>query len=277
MSDEFNVPDGDIILRSQGSPNRDFRVHKLILSLASPVFRDMFSIPQPKSDTEPKVDTEVVDVTDPPQALDLVLRLIYPFPPPSVCSLGLIVDGIVIADKYNIEGARARLRLGLSKFISEAPLRVYAIASRFEFDEEAEAASALTVGNYYLPGLTLPDDMQHMPAPVYHKLIVLHEKHRDEIEDIVDSVLFEPNCAECKVAKALAEPRMRTKLVRIICRWESITVALCVAELGVGCKASCMIKFVKDVVTKLGSKNGVIRSRPPVQPNSPPSRTNIFV
>ena len=40
----FNWPDGDAILRStDGSDSRDFRLHKFILSLASPAFRDMLS------------------------------------------------------------------------------------------------------------------------------------------------------------------------------------------------------------------------------------------
>ena len=263
MNEDFNVPDGDIILRAQGSlRNHDFRVHKLVLSLASAVFRDMFGIPQPRPNAS-NVDIEVIDVTDPPRGLDLVLRLIYPFPPPNVDSLDLLVEGLVIADKYNIEGARARLREPLKKFIKEAPLRVYAIAARFGFDEEAEAAASLTIG-VFLPALTdLPDDpsLKYVSAPAYHKLIVLHEKHREEIEDAIDAVLFDPVCLECKVAKALAEPRMRTKLVRIICRGVPISVAGCIEELGITCRATCMTKFVEGVVVKLGSgKNTVIRS-----------------
>ena len=258
MNEEFNVPDGDIILRAL-SPltHRDFRVHKLILSLASPVFRDMFGIPQPRAN-ELNADIEIIEMTDPPRALDLVLRLIYPFPPPTVDSLDLLVEGLVITDKYNIEGARARLREPLNRFIGEAPLRVYAIASRFGFNEEAEAASSLTT-SIFLPAHTdLPDDLKYVPAPTYHKLIMLHEKHRDEIEDAVDGVLFEPTCLECKVAKALAEPRMRTKLVRIICRGVPITVAACIQELGIVCRATCMTRFIEGVVVKLGDLNTVI-------------------
>ncbi|KAJ7750603.1 hypothetical protein B0H16DRAFT_1318583 [Mycena metata] len=41
----------DAILRS--SDDLDFPVHRAVLSLASPFFRDMFSIPQPES--EPKI------------------------------------------------------------------------------------------------------------------------------------------------------------------------------------------------------------------------------
>ena len=117
-TDEFNVPDGDTILRTQGSPNRDLRVHKLILSLASPVLRDMFGIPRPPNASN--VCNEVIDVTYPPQALDLFLRLIYPFPPPNVDSLDLLVEGLVITDKYNIDDARARLHVELTEFVNEA-------------------------------------------------------------------------------------------------------------------------------------------------------------
>ena len=259
MNDEFNASGGDIILRTQDPPNRGFQVHKLVLSLASPVFRDMFSIPQPGLNTS-NADIEVIDVTDPPRALDLVLRLIYPFSPPRVDSLDLLVEGLVITDKYNIEGARVRLRESLNGFIKEAPLRVYAIAYRFGFDKEAEAASSLTTG-IYLPALSgLPDDLKYVPALVYHKLIILHEKHRDEIEDGVDAVLFEAACSECKVAKALAEPRIRTKLARIIRRGEPVSVAGCVQELGGFCTGTCMTKFIEGVGVKLSGKNIVIRS-----------------
>jgi len=261
MNDEFNVPNADVILRTSGSPNRDFRVHKLLLTLASPFFADMFTLPQPVRSGGEGADLAVVDVTDPPQALDLVLRLIYPsFLPPSIDSLDLLVEGLIIVDKYNIESARARLRVQLTRFINDAPLRVYAIASRFGFNEEAEAASSLTT-THYLPALPdIPDDMKYVPVSAYHKLVVLHAKHRDSVEDAIDGVLFEPACLECKVAKALAEPRMRTKLVRIICRGTPIRVAACIEELGIVCKGTCMVKFVEGVVSKLGDKNKVIRS-----------------
>ena len=258
MNDEFSGPDGDIILRAHGSPNRDFRVHKLVLSLASPVFRDMFSIPQPKS--REGADIDVVDVTDPPRALELIIRFIYPFPPPDIKSLDLLVEALFIADKYHIEGARAGLRVRLTNFINEAPLRVYAIASRFGFDEEAEAASSLTT-TIHLPALAeLPDDLKHIPASVYHKLIVLHAKHREYIEDVVDAVSFKPACVECKAAKALAESRMRTKLARIICSGKPITVDSCVRGLGIACEGSCTAKFVESVAVKLGDENTVTGS-----------------
>ena len=43
---EFTVDDVDIVLRTLHEP-REFRVHKTILSIASPVLNHMFDIPQP--------------------------------------------------------------------------------------------------------------------------------------------------------------------------------------------------------------------------------------
>ena len=258
MSDEFNVPGGDIILRTQGSPNRDFKVHKLVLSLASPIFRDMFSIPQPRSNP-PDVDIEVVDVADPPQALDLILRLIYPFRSPKVDSLNLLVEGLIIADKYNIEGARDRLRESLHKFIKEEPLRAYAIASRFGFDEEMDIAAPLTT-NINLPSLTnLPDDFSYVPAQAYHKLVVFHVEYRTEIETIINSVTLTLGCAECASAGLFFSCWIRTKLVEIVCRGVPKTVSVCAQDLRNSCIGTCVTKFVQDVVARLGSKNRVIR------------------
>jgi len=47
---DSNAPDADTILRSSGV--EEFRVHRIILSLASPAFQGMFILPQPSSDPE---------------------------------------------------------------------------------------------------------------------------------------------------------------------------------------------------------------------------------
>ena len=52
----FDHAKADIVLRS--SDNVDFRVFKLFLSLASPVFETLFDIPQPVEESE---DQEIRD------------------------------------------------------------------------------------------------------------------------------------------------------------------------------------------------------------------------
>ena len=99
----FTTDDGDIILRAGTEPDskHDFRAHKLILSLASPVFKDMFAFPQPPSQisNEPH-QLHVIDVLDPPEVLDLVLRFVYPgVEPPKITDLSVLSTLLSATDK----------------------------------------------------------------------------------------------------------------------------------------------------------------------------------
>ena len=186
-SDEmFNWPDADVILRAaHGSDSRDFRVHKIFLSFASPVFKGMFDIPQPPSATSSNIP--IINIIDPPRAVDLILRFIYPSSPPVVDDLTIISEAVSLADKYDIEVARPRIRPSLMKFAEAEPMRVYAIACRLGFEEEMKVASSRTT-SIHLLGLTqLPDEFKFVPATEYHRLILLHAKYRNEVEAIASS------------------------------------------------------------------------------------------
>jgi len=185
----FNWPDGDVILRAtNGTERRDFRVHKLFLSFSSPVFKDMFKIPQPSSAAADGVD--VVDVTDPPRALELILRFIYPSASsPAIDDLTLLSEALVLADKYEIEVARSRLRSSFMDFARFDPLRAYAIACRLGFEDEMKIASSYTT-SIHLPGLAdLPDEFRFITATEYHRLILLHSRYRKEVETIAHSAI----------------------------------------------------------------------------------------
>jgi hypothetical protein len=133
---------------------------------------------------------------------------------------------------------------------------------RFGFGEEAEAVSSLTTTTY-LPALTkFPDDFKYLSPPAYHKLIVVHAKYCDFVQDAVDAVLFQPVCPDCKLTKSIGgEPKMRTKLVRIISRGQPVTLSRCIKELGIACTGSCLIRFVGEgVFRKLGKNFAAIQS-----------------
>ena len=188
--DIFNWPDGDVILRStRGTASRDFRVHKLILSLASPVFKDMFKIPQPLSEV---AEADIVDLVDPPRAVELILRFIYPFPPPRIDNLTLLSEVLALTDKYDIEAARSQLRVSLLGFARSEPLRVYAIAYQLGFEGEMKIASSYAM-SINLPELAeLPDEFRSIPATAYHHLILLHTRHRKKPKPVVTRPLRIP-------------------------------------------------------------------------------------
>jgi len=143
----FTTTDGDIILRAGPEPDskHDSRVHKFILSLASPVFKDMFAFPQPPNQTLNEHQLPIVDGLEPPEVIDTILRFIYPgVEPPKITKLSPLTALLSTADKYNIRSIHPALRQILKTLIPRTPIRVYIIACRFGFSEEAREAVKVT-------------------------------------------------------------------------------------------------------------------------------------
>ena len=73
----FDVPDANFIIRS--SDNVDFRVHKSVLAMASPFFKDLLSLPQP-SDGESVDGLPVVQLSENSELLNSLVSMLYPVP-----------------------------------------------------------------------------------------------------------------------------------------------------------------------------------------------------
>lgn len=170
----FTTHDGDVILRAtqEPSPTQDFRVHKLILSLASPVFKDMFTLPESpdRNRTEPP-EIPVVDVPDSPQIVDTILRFIYSgVEPPKVSNVATLAALFSTADKYNITSIHPVLKASMKTFLPRNSFMVYITACRFGLLEEAmEAARVSTPLSILKPG----DDeaVQHVSGPDLYRFI----------------------------------------------------------------------------------------------------------
>jgi hypothetical protein len=142
----FDDPNADIIIRS--CDGVQFRTYKLLLSLASPIFKDMLAIPQPQPLDKAQSDTPIVDLTESSPTIRRLLFFCYPAaiePPPDskLQSLSEIAELVQATTKYEMYGARkTALRLLFQPpFIDAEPLRVYAIACRFGADTEASLAA----------------------------------------------------------------------------------------------------------------------------------------
>ena len=163
----FTTDDGDVILRAGTDPGskHDFRIHKLILSLASPVFKDMFSFPQPPNQNKiEQPDIPIVDVPDSPQVLDTILRFVYPgVELPKFTDLSLLSALLSAADKYNIASMLPVLRDALNAFIPENSFSVYATACRFGFSEEAKAAAMVSTPLTMLDR-KYEEEVRHLPS-----------------------------------------------------------------------------------------------------------------
>jgi len=118
----FSFPDGDVILRSVDGI--DFRVHITLLSVASPFFHDMFSLPQTSK------EVQIIQMTEKADVLLTILRLIYPVEEPPAYHADLVLDVYKAADKLQITRVQpiARRRLCAWLHALSNPLEAWAIA-----------------------------------------------------------------------------------------------------------------------------------------------------
>jgi len=196
MSDSpyaFDAPDADVILRAPLQPGSEefkaFHAHKAVLSVASTLFRGMFSIPQPPQPAEGDTTLPVIPVVEPAGVFETFLRLIYPIEPPVIDSLQLVDDLFRLAEKYMASGVHSRLKkLLLSpSFLKDDPILVYAVACRMNLDEEAKKAIPHTFRIDLVRDIPR-NELRMMTVEAYHRLLMEHSLRRDQLIDIVDEV-----------------------------------------------------------------------------------------
>ena len=189
---QFTADDADIVLRaSRCDVPREFRVHKFILSIASPVFKDMFDIPQPIPSTTPAgATTPVIDVDDTPEDLENFLRMVYPFGFPTTPTLDAISRTLVILDKYQVQGTSLlplRSLLVSPVFLKCYPLRVYSIACCWKFKEEADLAAPYTNSCDILASIS-EEDIRRMTSMEYHRILILGKERRSKGQHHIHNV-----------------------------------------------------------------------------------------
>ncbi|KAH9939280.1 uncharacterized protein BXZ73DRAFT_43725 [Epithele typhae] len=152
----FNQANADTILRSADLV--DFRVHRLILSQASPFFADMFSLPQPLG-VEQRVP--VIDVSEDSKTLRYLLSACYPTDRPEVETLEEIVPVLVAGMKYSMDWLAKTLSKSLVALIPQDPLQVWAHACRSELPVVARLAISdiRRRGTAEKPAIRVLDDM----------------------------------------------------------------------------------------------------------------------
>ncbi|KZT21618.1 hypothetical protein NEOLEDRAFT_1121083 [Neolentinus lepideus HHB14362 ss-1] len=187
----FDRPDADVIIRS--SDNVDFRMFKLMLSVASPVFAGMFTLP--RAVEEASADKEgglpVVRVTEDRKAVDILLRLCYPGTVPDLLTLDDVKKGLEVAMKYEVDSAMSFIRRALvsPEFLDNNALRVYAIACLHKLWKEAEVSAKASLR---MPREALWDavtvhvpELHSLPAEAYLHLVRYHRSFGSAAAPIV--------------------------------------------------------------------------------------------
>ncbi|KAG8690064.1 hypothetical protein FRC11_014086 [Ceratobasidium sp. 423] len=128
---------GDLTLRSADGVN--FSVHSLFLSAASPVLSDLLKAGNHNG---------IIRFSENAEVLALMLEFIYPRPTPIITSMNLMNDAVRVANMYQLDSMKIRLREQL--VLVASPVSVHAnpfgalcVASTHGFIAEAELAAKL--------------------------------------------------------------------------------------------------------------------------------------
>jgi hypothetical protein len=144
----LDLPDANIIVRSSDQAN--FRVHKSVLALSSPFFKDLLSLPQP-SDSEHVDGLPVVALPEDSGLLNSLISFLYPVTPVIPDTYQKMFALLAVCQKYEMEEVQSNIRSGikLGKFpgpVQAEGFTAYAIARKMGLVPEAEDAARLTLG-----------------------------------------------------------------------------------------------------------------------------------
>ncbi|KZV66258.1 hypothetical protein PENSPDRAFT_689132 [Peniophora sp. CONT] len=184
LDEQFNAPDAEFILRS--SNGIDFAVHKTILHLASPVFRDMLSLPQPSLLTDASSRT-IISMTEDAPSLRLLLRFTYPrsfCDEPWLLTIDDIKRAATLSHKYEILFMRNAAELALIRFSTQHPDVSYAVAWRYKY-LTALRASARRSLEPFVPSLDAPE-FDDVPASAFMKL----QRYKDAIPAALEGIAW---------------------------------------------------------------------------------------
>jgi len=177
----FDSQDADIVLRSTGGTY--YRIPSFTLRNTSGFFRTMLSLPQ-NGDTQ---KDDPIPINEKDGVLERVLRMISGLETPKWESFDEVDDVLSLVENWDTPGPLAIIRSAITSplFLAD-PLRLYVIATHFEWEEEAKLASKYTLS------LSLHDDeyqavLQRLSAKHLLALLTFHRKRRDLFKRFIDS------------------------------------------------------------------------------------------
>ncbi|KAH9066069.1 hypothetical protein EDB83DRAFT_2291529 [Lactarius deliciosus] len=188
----LDVPDANIIIRSSDKVN--FRVHKSLLSMSSPFFSDLLSLPQPPDD-ELVDGLPVIQLSEDADLLNSLVSLLYPISPyiPGSCEHAFAL--LAACQKYDMISIQSYIRAEIKRWpstpIGAEAFRRYAIASSLGLHQETESAARLTLV-HPMTFETLGEGLRSFKGRALCDLIRYRKHCRDNLISCLNS-FFDPN------------------------------------------------------------------------------------
>ena len=144
----LDMPEASIILRSSDRAN--FRIHKSVLALSSPFFKDLFSLPQPPDD-ELVDGLPVIALPEDAGLLNSLISFLYPISPVIPSTYEKVFALLAACQKYEMESVQSNIRAAIKLGTFPTPgksegFSAYAMASSLGLVPEMENAAQLTLG-----------------------------------------------------------------------------------------------------------------------------------
>ena len=186
----LDISGADVILQS--SDHAKFLVHKAILASSSPVFRDMFSLPQPPN-SGPVDGLPVVDISEDAELVRSLVTLLYPIPSEIPTSWDRILALLSAAQKYDMGAVQASIRgevirRKLPALDGTQVFRAFAIASNSRLLPEMNMAASLTLDSP-MTFEHLGGDLRLFERSGLHELANFRKSCRDELVTCFQSFL----------------------------------------------------------------------------------------
>ena len=182
----FDHDDADVILRS--SDQVIFHVYSVILSISSPFFKSMFSLPQPDPTSICEKQKPVVDLAENSKTIAALLTLIYPPQldeiekvDPVVTqpeSLDDMIDTFLAAKKYDMAAVSQRLiqQFSKSKVVRDNPVVAFCAAYSHKLGEVARVAAKASL-KHQMNLDNIADKLQYssyINGVAFHQLYKFH-------------------------------------------------------------------------------------------------------
>jgi hypothetical protein len=182
LPEPLEVPDANIIIRS--SDLVDFRIHKSVLAMVSPLFRDLLSLPQP-SDSESVDGLPVVQVSEDAGLLTSLISMLYPVPAVAPDSYEKVLYLLAACQKYDMVHVQNSIRTEVNRGGFPAPVgtdafRAYAIAKIKGLVPETEKAARLTL-DYPMTFETVGEGLRLFEGSALRDLARFRKRCRDSL------------------------------------------------------------------------------------------------
>ncbi|KAF9524543.1 hypothetical protein CPB83DRAFT_742854, partial [Crepidotus variabilis] len=183
----FNSPEADIILIS--SEETAYRVHSFTLRNTCGYFRNLFSHGQAGPVSAPTFSgSSVATMPESDAPLSQVLALLCGLSYTPSTSIDELDEALSLAERWEAPGPISIIRNCITSpiFLTEQPLRLYAVATKFGWDEEAKLASTETL-TLDLYQDAYKEDLAKISPRALMKLLRLHRKRREGLKAFLDS------------------------------------------------------------------------------------------